>query len=170
VSADPWEDHFGLKVDGEIRYRARLHTKAPVFCLAGMWRPETGNWSAAYAALTTETYPDIAPYKDGHVAIVREDDWLDWLQLKRPTSELLRRFPRWKFQGCGKEKLSGQRELFDLGWRVRRRNLDAAPARFNARDQARSKVIVRRCCIGSSARNRVRALSRWAIHPVIRSL
>ncbi len=104
---------FGLKVDGKIRYRASLVTDAPFFCLAGMWRPPTRHWPAAYAALTTEAYPDIAPFKDRHVAVVRGDDWLDWLQLSRPVSELLRPFPPGSFEVQGNGR-AASRDLFDF--------------------------------------------------------
>lgn len=106
---------FGLKVDGAYKYRASLITGAPFFCLAGVYRPGTRDWPESYAALTTEAYPDIAPYKDRHVAVVREEDWFDWLRLSRPVEELLRPFPPGSFKvvGTGKPKASGN--LFDFG-------------------------------------------------------
>lgn len=103
-------NEFGLKVDGRIKYWASLVTDAPFFCFAGVWRPATRTWPAAYAALTTETYPDIAPYKDRHIAVVREGDWMDWLQQTRPVSELLRPFTLGSFKvaGSGKRSTSGK--------------------------------------------------------------
>lgn len=106
---------FGLKVDGRVRYRASLVTEAPFFCLAGLWQPATSRWPAAYAALTTEAYPDIAPYKDRHVAVVREADWMDWLQLSRPAGELLRPFPPGSFRIEGARQAPVTRDLFDFG-------------------------------------------------------
>ncbi|WP_324750074.1 SOS response-associated peptidase [Sphingomonas sp. LY54] len=105
---------FGLRVDGRFKYRASLITDAPFFCLAGTWRPATSDWPAAYAALTTEAYPDIAPYKDRHVAVVREEDWLNWLQLSKPVSEILRPFPPGSFSVSGTGKVAAVGDLFDF--------------------------------------------------------
>src|SRR5690606_9587986 len=66
---------LGLKIDGVVKYRAKHVTEAPFFCIAGVWRPAKGSWPASFAALTTEAYADLAPYKDRHVAVVREEDW-----------------------------------------------------------------------------------------------
>jgi putative SOS response-associated peptidase YedK len=106
---------FGLKTDGKMRYRASLNTKAPFFCLAGVWRPAACDWPASYAVLTTEAYPDIAPFKDRHVAVVREGDWHDWLRLSRPVSELLRPFPAGSFTVTGKGRTAAAGDLFDFG-------------------------------------------------------
>jgi putative SOS response-associated peptidase YedK len=89
---------FGLKVDGVMKYRAGLVTDAPFFCIAGVWRPARRSWPEAYAALTTEAYPDLAPYKDRHVAVVRQEDWIDWLRQARPVAEMLRPFPVGSFK------------------------------------------------------------------------
>lgn len=105
---------FGLKVDGAYKYRARLITKAPFFCLAGIYRPATRDWPESYAALTTDAYPDIAPFKDRHVAVVREEDWFDWLRLSRPVGELLRPFPPGSFKVVGKGQPKASRDLFDF--------------------------------------------------------
>lgn len=91
---------FALKIDGEDRYRVRLETGGP-FCVAGVWRRASADWPAAYAMLTTEAYPDVAPFKDRHMAVVREEDWFDWLQLTRQPSEILRPFPAGTFDVAG---------------------------------------------------------------------
>lgn len=106
---------FGLKVDGVYKYRASPITKAPFFCLAGVYRPATGDWPESYAALTTTAYPDLAAYKDRHVAVVREEDWFDWLRLSRPVAELLRPFPPGSFKVTGKGKRQASGDLFDFG-------------------------------------------------------
>lgn len=93
-------DGFGLRIDGKDKYRVRMPAHAQ-FCVACVWQPASGDWPAAYAALTTEAYPDIAPYKDRHMAVVREDDWFDWLRLDRPAEELLRPFPPGSFVVAG---------------------------------------------------------------------
>ena len=93
-------DSFGLRVDGKDKYRVRMPAHAQ-FCVACVWQPASGGWPAAYAALTTEAYPDIVPYKDRHMAVVREDDWFAWLRQERPAAELLRPFPPGSFRVIG---------------------------------------------------------------------
>ena len=111
---------FGLKVAGVFKYRASLITRQTFFCLAGMCRPAKDGWPASFSALTTEAYPDIAPFKDRHVAVIREDEWYDWLQLAKPISELLRPFPLGSFRVTGKGGRAVSRsgaaagDLFDL--------------------------------------------------------
>lgn len=95
---------FGLTIDGVVKYRARLLTEAPFFCLAGIWRPAKGSWLASYAALTTDAYPDLAPYKDRHVAVVREEDWIAWLTQARPVADMLRPCPGGSFEVVGSRK------------------------------------------------------------------
>jgi putative SOS response-associated peptidase YedK len=94
------------------RYRVRLNTDAPFFCIAGIWRGATSRWPAAYAALTAEASPDIAPLKDRHMAVVREEDWQDWLKGTRRPEELLRPFPLGSFTVIGPGK-RGSANLFD---------------------------------------------------------
>src|SRR5690554_5193594 len=38
---------FGLKIDGVVKYRAKLTTEAPFFCIAGVWQPATGELARA---------------------------------------------------------------------------------------------------------------------------
>jgi len=95
---------FGLKIDGVVKYRAKLVTEAPFFCIAGIWRPAKGSWPASYAALTAEAYPDLAPYKDRHVAVVREEDWIAWLTQARPVADMLRPYPAGSFEVVGPRK------------------------------------------------------------------
>ena len=78
---------------GGGRRRVELITSAPFFCLAGTWQRETRDCPASYAGLTVEAYPDIAPFQDRHVAVVREEDWMDWLQGERSAESILRPLP-----------------------------------------------------------------------------
>jgi len=83
---------------GNKRRRVELITKAPFFCFAGVWRSELPDWPAAFAGLTVEAYPDIAPFQDRHMAVVHEDDWADWLQGTRAVASILRPFPKGSFK------------------------------------------------------------------------
>jgi Uncharacterized conserved protein len=40
--------------------------------------------------LTTQPGPDVAPYHDRQVVVLRPPDWSAWLNLRRPEAELLR--------------------------------------------------------------------------------
>ena len=63
---------------------------APFMALAGIWREGTGNQPPAFTMLTTEPGPDIVPYHNRQVVVLRPEDWLAWLRLSRPEAELLR--------------------------------------------------------------------------------
>jgi putative SOS response-associated peptidase YedK len=39
--------------------------------------------------LTTEPGPDIKPYHDRQVVVLKPDDWAAWLWLTKPEAELL---------------------------------------------------------------------------------
>lgn len=114
---------FGLKVGGVVKYRASLNdNRAPFFCIAGVWQAARRGWPASYAALTTEAYPDLAPFKDRHVAVVREEHWIDWLRQARPVADMLQPFPPGSFSVEGPRKRISRpgaakpvtRDLFDL--------------------------------------------------------
>src|SRR3546814_11474015 len=66
----------------------------PFFCIAAVWRPGGREWPDSFAALTVPAYPDLAPHKDRHVAVVHPDDWFDWLMRTRNPMEILRTFPK----------------------------------------------------------------------------
>lgn len=63
---------------------------APFMAIAGIWREAQGNHSASFAMLTTEPGPDIKPYHDRQVVVLRPEDWKAWLHLTKPEAELLR--------------------------------------------------------------------------------
>jgi len=86
---------------GDKRRRVELITQAPFFCFAGTWQAELRDWPAAFAGLTVEAYPDIAPHQDRHMAVVREEDWTDWLRGERSAESILRPFPLGSFRVTG---------------------------------------------------------------------
>jgi putative SOS response-associated peptidase YedK len=43
--------------------------------------------------LTTSPGPDIAPYHDRQVVVLRPVDWSAWINLSKPESELLKPLP-----------------------------------------------------------------------------
>lgn len=88
---------IGGNTDAGKPYRATLISGAPFICLAGTWAPRQHDWPDAFAALTVPAYPDLAPYKDRHIAVVRQEDWYDWLQGTRPFEGMLTPFPAGSF-------------------------------------------------------------------------
>ena len=47
----------------------------------------------AFTLLTTDPSPDVAPIHDRQMVVLDRSDWLAWLDLTRPESELLRPLP-----------------------------------------------------------------------------
>lgn len=70
----------------KTKWRFNL-TGEPLFWVAGLVK------DGAFAMLTTEPGPDIAPYHDRQIVILRPEAGLDWLELRRPESELLCALP-----------------------------------------------------------------------------
>jgi len=59
----------------------------PIFWIAGIIKND------AFALLTTEPGPDIAPYHDRQIVLLRPEEGAAWLGLERPETELLRPLP-----------------------------------------------------------------------------
>ena len=59
------------------------------FYLAGIWRPPSGNWPAAYAILTTAAGPDLERFTDRQMVLIARADKMDWLNLSGQEDELL---------------------------------------------------------------------------------
>jgi putative SOS response-associated peptidase YedK len=64
----------------------------PCFAIAGLWR-ESGAGDA-FAMLTTEPGPDIAPIHDRQIVILLPEQWPEWLYLTKPEAELLKPLPK----------------------------------------------------------------------------
>ena len=67
------------------------------FYLAGIWRPASEDWPEAYAILTVVANPDVAPYQDRQMVVLRRARRMDWLERSVPEHELLRPLPRRTF-------------------------------------------------------------------------
>jgi putative SOS response-associated peptidase YedK len=68
------------------------------FYFAGIWRPATRDWPAAYAILTIEPNPDVAPYHDRQMAVLKRAQRLDWLDATVAEDELLLPRPAGSFR------------------------------------------------------------------------
>lgn len=58
------------------------------FYFAGVWRPKTATWPEAFAIITTEANPDVAPYQDRQGAVIVRGEHYRWLQLPDPHERL----------------------------------------------------------------------------------
>ncbi|HVY50985.1 MAG TPA: SOS response-associated peptidase [Devosia sp.] len=65
---------------------------SPIMGIAGLWS-EDRDGALSFVMLTTEPGPDIAPYHDRQVCVLRPEDWAAWLFLTRPQEDLLRPLP-----------------------------------------------------------------------------
>jgi putative SOS response-associated peptidase YedK len=67
---------------------------APMLAIAGIWKPGPQPDAALYfAMLTTEPGPDVSPYHDRQIVVLRPEDWPHWIHLSKPEAELLRPLP-----------------------------------------------------------------------------
>lgn len=66
---------------------------AAFLCIAGIWRAAGADEPETFTMLTTAPGPDIAPYHDRQVVVLRPEDWAAWLFLTKPEAELLRPLP-----------------------------------------------------------------------------
>ena len=66
---------------------------APFMAIAGLWRDGGGTQPAAFTMLTTEPGPDVAPYHNRQIVVLRPENWSAWIELSRPATELLRPLP-----------------------------------------------------------------------------
>jgi putative SOS response-associated peptidase YedK len=65
---------------------------SPIMGIAGLWSEDEAG-ALSFTMLTTAPGPDIAPYHDRQVCVLRPDEWGDWLFLNRPEEELLKPLP-----------------------------------------------------------------------------
>lgn len=69
------------------RFRFTL-TDKDWFYYAGLWRPATEHWPQAYAILTTPSNPDILPYRDRQMVVIRRKERMAWLEGEHPEDAL----------------------------------------------------------------------------------
>ncbi len=64
-----------------------------VMGIAALWREGENGEPPAFTLLTTEPSPDVEPYHDRQVVVLRPEDWAAWVYLTRPEEELLKPLP-----------------------------------------------------------------------------
>lgn len=62
------------------------------FCVAGLWRtdPKVGE---AWTMLTTSPGPDIAPYHNRQIIVLKPEQWGAWLNPLVPAADLCKPLP-----------------------------------------------------------------------------
>lgn len=75
----------------KAKYRFALRD-CEVMGIAGLWS-EAEDDKLSFTMLTTAPGPDIEPYHDRQVCVLRPEEWAAWLFLTRPQEELLRPMP-----------------------------------------------------------------------------
>lgn len=63
---------------------------ASFMAIAGIWR---GGTPPAFTMLTTAPGPDVAPYHDRQLVVLKPEDWATWIYLTKPAADLLRPLP-----------------------------------------------------------------------------
>jgi putative SOS response-associated peptidase YedK len=66
---------------------------SPFLAIAGLWREGKDGEPPAFTMLTTEPGPDVAPYHNRQVAVLRPEAWADWIYLTKPEAKLLQPLP-----------------------------------------------------------------------------
>lgn len=62
---------------------------APFMAIAGIWREGKDGAPPAFTMLTTDPSPDVAPYHDRQIVVLRPTDWAHWIYLTKTEAELL---------------------------------------------------------------------------------
>jgi putative SOS response-associated peptidase YedK len=91
VPASAFFEFTGKKYP-KAKHRFALADSA-VTGIAGVTRPGEGNQPPTFTMLTTSPSPDVAPYHDRQVVVLRPEDWGAWLDLSKSEEELLRPLP-----------------------------------------------------------------------------
>jgi hypothetical protein len=61
--------------------------------IAGIWREGADASPPAFAMLTIAPRPDVEPYHDRQVVVLRPADWAHWIYLTKSETEMLRPLP-----------------------------------------------------------------------------
>jgi putative SOS response-associated peptidase YedK len=66
---------------------------SPITAIAAVSRPGHANQPPSFAMLTTAPGPDVAPYHNRQVVVLRPEDWAAWIYLTKAETELLHPLP-----------------------------------------------------------------------------
>lgn len=73
---------------GEKSWRVMLASGGH-FYLAAVWEPAMAGWPLCYRIVTVAANAEVSDYQTRHGAIIHSAQVMDWLDLRRPESELL---------------------------------------------------------------------------------
>jgi putative SOS response-associated peptidase YedK len=76
----------------KAKHRFALKGSA-ITAIAGISREGRGNQPPSFTMLTTAPGPDVAPYHNRQVVVLRLEDWSAWIHLTKTETELLRPLP-----------------------------------------------------------------------------
>ena len=79
----------------------------PITAIAGIWKEGHGNHPPSFTMLTTAPGPDVIPYHNRQVVVLRPEDWPAWLHLTKTEAELLRPLPQGSLDVATVRKGSG---------------------------------------------------------------
>jgi putative SOS response-associated peptidase YedK len=98
IVADGFYEFTVPKEAGRKRKDKWLFTKAGEdwFAIAGYWR-RSDEVGEAYAMLTVEPGPDVAPFHSRQVVVIERSDWSAWLDRSNCVTHLLRPSPAGTF-------------------------------------------------------------------------
>ena len=91
IPASAFFEFTGTKYP-KAKHRFALND-APFLAIAGIWREGQGNHPVAFTMLTTMPGPDVEPYHNRQVVVLRAENWAAWLYLTKSEIELLRPLP-----------------------------------------------------------------------------
>jgi putative SOS response-associated peptidase YedK len=91
IPASAFFEFTGVKYP-KTKHRFTL-VGSTITAIAGIWRDGTDGQPPAFTMLTTKPGPDIAPFHDRQIVILRPEDWAAWIDLSKPEAELLRPLP-----------------------------------------------------------------------------
>jgi putative SOS response-associated peptidase YedK len=78
-SVIPASAFFAFTGDNCPKAKHRFALKrSPITAIAGLWREARGNHPPTFTLLTAPG-PDVAPYHNRQVVVVRPEDWSAWL-------------------------------------------------------------------------------------------
>ena len=84
IPASAFFEFTGTKYP-KAKHRFTL-TDAPFMAIAGLCRERDGTEPAAFTMLTTAPGPDVAPYHNRQIVVLRPEDRSAWIDLSRPES------------------------------------------------------------------------------------
>lgn len=91
IPASAFFEFTGTKYP-KAKHRFTLQNE-PFLFVAGLWRESKDGDADSFTMLTTSPGPDIKPYHDRQIVVLKPADLPHWLYLTKPQSELLQPLP-----------------------------------------------------------------------------